>query len=175
MEIREARPADAQEIAALVARNLREVNAKDHPPHVVEQLIKDLTPRVVAGRIERWRVLVAEHQESIVGTVGLDAHRLRMFFIASEHQRGGIGTSLLNRILGAARAEGVELLEVQAAPSAQAFYRKRGFIRIGEVTDRDQVTILMKRPLTATQTPVRDRLTASMRRRDTALPGTDSN
>ena len=58
MKVRAAQKADATQIAALVARTLREVNARDYPADVVEKLAGELSPRVIRRRLARWQVVV---------------------------------------------------------------------------------------------------------------------
>ncbi len=54
---------------------------------------------------------------------------LKEMCVASEHQRRGIGTALMNVLEGKLKHEGVEKLYLHTArdTSAQAFYEKRGF------------------------------------------------
>ena len=115
-----------------------------------------------AAWIESWRDALAiapeyvrEHPvwaavegERILGFYGLapaasprpDRLRLEHLWIRPEAQRRGLGTALLAHASREARSLGARVLEIEADPIAEAFYRAQGAIRVGAIpADRDGV------------------------------------
>ena len=87
-----------------------------------------------------------EKEKSIVGVVGLHQYPwgpdenvwLGWFAVKPEHQRQGIGTWLMNKIIEEARQKGYKKMLVETYSgkdfeSARSFYSKFGFKRIGKI------------------------------------------
>jgi hypothetical protein len=51
IEIRPARADDAEGISRVVIRALRETNAKDYAPHIIDRLVANFSPKRVASQI----------------------------------------------------------------------------------------------------------------------------
>ena len=79
------------------------------PAPVIDRLLDDVSSRVIARRIARWRVWVAVQNRAVVGTSALDGNTIRMMFVDPDRHRHGIGSALLNRILEAAEHGWVEI------------------------------------------------------------------
>jgi len=63
-----------------------------------------------------------------------EALYLRMLLLAPEHQKKGVGTSILRRVLSVASEQrlGVELQVFKINESAKRFYERHGFRVVGE-------------------------------------------
>lgn len=84
--------------------------------------------------------VVVESGDELVGYAGLSAPAgagqgdIQTIAVDATHRRLGIGTVLMQQLLGAARARGARevFLEVRADnPGAEALYERHGFERIG--------------------------------------------
>ena len=144
IEIRPANESDAAGISALIARNLIGIKPEDTRSELVATLLANMTPLTVARRIGRWQVLAAADGIDLAGTAALEADRLRMLFVDPDRHGRGLGSALVARIVEMAKAQNLGSLEAQSSLAAQDFYRHLGFVRIRGVTDRGQVTVLMK-------------------------------
>lgn len=74
--------------------------------------------------------------EALLGRRGIELWR---FYCAPEWVGRGVAGPLMRQVLGAAQAEGAEVLWLSVyrhAPRAIAFYRKHGFRIVGETTYR---------------------------------------
>ena len=79
---------------------------------------------------------------SMRGTTAVLDH----LWIEPEWMGRGLGRELLNHAMRTARAEGAARLEIDSDPHAEAFYRRMGAIRIGEVrADVDDVRRVLPR------------------------------
>lgn len=67
---------------------------------------------------------------------GVDAARIRAFFVAPEHARRGIGRLLLEHCVSAAKAAGFTRLELMATLPGVPLYRAFGFRELARVTDQ---------------------------------------
>ncbi|MEG3086908.1 GNAT family N-acetyltransferase [Sphingomonas sp. PB4P5] len=104
---------------------------------------------------------IAQHDGSIVGTIGLLNHggrgALKKFFVAPEHRGpGGPAMQLFTAVLNAARARGHHDLFLDTpsvASRSHAFYRRVGFVECSRSTlprdyqfpDRD--SLIFRRPI----------------------------
>jgi len=76
--------------------------------------------------------------------VGSGRAIVRTVAVEVEHQRRGLGRTLLKRMEKYARAQGVEVLEVNSAPDAVEFYARLGWLMI----DSQQKSPLLRKRLT---------------------------
>ena len=134
MEIRDARPADAEGLAALLA-----------------ELGYPAEPAAVAARVERVasdsgsRVLVADTGGELVGLASLTVipllhedgcwARISSFVVAESHRRRGIGRALLAAAEDDARHRGCRFAEVTSGEradreAAHRFYAARGYEQV---------------------------------------------
>lgn len=134
MAIRDARPGDAEALAALVA----ELGYPDEPA-------------AVARRVERLaadpssRVFVAEDAGELVGVAALTVMpllhedgawmRISAFVVGAEHRRRGIGRALLAAAEAEGRARGCRNAEVTSGErpdreAAHRFYEALGFEQV---------------------------------------------
>lgn len=88
--------------------------------------------------LDTVRIWIARAGDKFVGyylvqSVGIEME-LHTFAVKPEHRRRGIGSMLLNHMIGEAKKHGVERIYLQVRPSnsaARALYYKLGFVSVG--------------------------------------------
>jgi len=158
LTLRPATLADVPALNALIERSARGLSGGFYTPGQVESLVQyvfgvdtalvhDGTYFVVhdgatlagCGGWSRRRALYGGDQRR-VGTVeelapGVDAARVRAFFVAPECARRGVGRFLLDACVSAARAAGFDRAELMATLPGVPFYAALGFQSVEEVVD----------------------------------------
>ena len=136
MEIRHARPEEAQELvelqrrASLVGEEYRE-QLLAHPDAIA----------LPEGAIAEGRVRIAVDESgrrlgfSVVEPGG-DEWELDGLFAEPDHWRRGVGRGLVEDVTARARERGARALTVTANPRALGFYERLGFRAEGEVPTR---------------------------------------
>lgn len=84
--------------------------------------------RLASDYFSQVDLSIAERDGAIVGFAGVSGERLEMLFVHATERGRGIGTALLEHVVG----RGVRALDVnEQNPQAVAFYRRRGFDVVG--------------------------------------------
>lgn len=86
-----------------------------------------------------------EENGQLLGVMGiqpvLDKILIRHAYVLTPHQRAGIGSKLLNHLLGLTKGEELMVGTWATAPWAIQFYQNRGFV----LTSREETTRLLKK------------------------------
>lgn len=112
IEIRPATALDVEGISRAVIRALRETNAQDYAPHIIDAVVANFSPERVASLIAGRRVYVAIARGLIVGTASLNGQVVRTVFVDPDHQCKGIGARLMDVVESVARAQSIAILSV---------------------------------------------------------------
>jgi putative acetyltransferase len=96
--------------------------------------------------------LVAKSKGQVIGTIALrriaaDVCELKRFYVRAEHQRRGIGTSLLEQAIDHARDGRWSRIRLDTSfksPSAISLFRKHGFVEIGRYNDDPFAEVFME-------------------------------
>jgi GNAT superfamily N-acetyltransferase len=150
--LRNARLQDRPTLTALIARSARELSANDYRPEQVEgalrgafgvdtQLITDGTYFVIetaaaevvaCGGWSYRRTLFGGDTRAERDAAELDPHtepaKIRAFFVHPHHARKGLGTMLLEKCEGEARARGFARVELMGTLPGVRLYAARGYI-----------------------------------------------
>jgi N-acetylglutamate synthase-like GNAT family acetyltransferase len=130
-DLRPARRSDAAVLTELAMRSKAHWGYDDE---FLERCRPALT--ITPAEVERWRIVVAERDGSIVGfcaiSLGDELPEIEQLFAEPDAIGSGVGRALLRDALDAAWAGGVESVAVESDPGAEAFYRSQGAVRIGE-------------------------------------------
>lgn len=143
-DIRRAETGDAKLLLHVIHRALRDTNAKDYPPAVIERLVAAFTEQRVAALIAGPCCYVALLDGHPVGLAALEGGQVRSVFVDPAHQGRGIGSGLMRTLLAAPEAE-VPVLRLSASLSAVTFYTGLGFVATGERTSDGERTVTMER------------------------------
>jgi len=153
LTIRPARLDEADVLTALIERSVRILQAEDYSPEQLDgalgsvfgvdrQLIRDQSYFVVeeggqivaCGGWSRRRTLfgadaVSDRNDSEL-TPGVDAAKVRAFFVDPAHARKGIGGRLLEACEAAARAHGFTDAELGATLTGVPLYSRYGYAAV---------------------------------------------
>jgi predicted N-acetyltransferase YhbS len=146
-EIRLARDGDAEDVSRVILRALRETNARDYSPEIIERLALNFSPSAVLELMRKREVFVAVVEHQIVGTASLDGKAVRSVFVSPDAQRRGIGRLLMGEVERVAHEIGVKILMVPSSVTAEPFYSKLGFKAVRDTYHGEERTIIMERPL----------------------------
>jgi GNAT superfamily N-acetyltransferase len=128
--IREPRPDEA---GALTDLAMRAKASWGYDDDFMAACRSELT--VTPEQLRSWRFWVAEADGRLAGMIALgdaaDHAEVEDFFVAPEAQGEGIGRALLEALRAECRARGLNRIEVDADPNAEAIYARLGFQRIG--------------------------------------------
>jgi GNAT superfamily N-acetyltransferase len=145
--IREATPADAAPISAVIRAALWGNNAADYPPGIIEEIAPSFAPDRLVDLMAQRRTWVAESAGAIVGTASLQGDGVRTVFVLPAAQAGGIGIGLMRQVETFARGRQIASLTVPSSITAVNFYRKLGYVVLREQYWRNVRTILMRKEL----------------------------
>ncbi len=86
------------------------------------------------------RVVRVDHRTALIGRMA----------VAADERRHGVGALVLEALERMARMRGISELTVNSQLPAEAFYRNRGFARVGEpFLDQGVPHVVMRKSLTA--------------------------
>lgn len=156
--VRPARHDEIPQLLELIRRSARELSVGFYTPAETESAIRYVFG-VDSSLVDDGSYLVVTEGETIVGcggwssrrtlyggdqrpmgagdrlVPGIDAARIRAFFVAPEHARRGIGRLLLERCEAAAHEAGFTRLELMATLPGVPLYAAFGFEELEAVTD----------------------------------------
>lgn len=133
--IRPFLPADAGEVARVIATTMAVSNVPDYGEERMRPLIDRFTPEAVLELNRTRSCFVAEVEGTIAGTGALEEDELLSFFVLPRFQGQRIGTALLAVIEEEARRQGEGLLRVGASLAGAPFYEARGYRRTGALLE----------------------------------------
>jgi GNAT superfamily N-acetyltransferase len=144
--IRQARAEDAESVHEIVLWALRDTNARDYPPSVIDRLVLTL-PDKVASNLQTWCAFVASVDGRVVGTASLNGQRVTSVYVHPDYQGRGIATKLMDALENVANTQAQRTLSVQSSVTAKKFYAKRGFRLVREGSFGEEPTILMSKDI----------------------------
>ncbi|UWU12774.1 GNAT family N-acetyltransferase [Rhizobium sullae] len=147
LQIRAAHADDASAISDVIVTALRESNAKDYPPAVIERIEQNFSPTAVLALIGRRKVFVAVSGRRVIGTASLEGDVVRTVFVSPASQGQGVGRRLMAAVEDSAREVGMETLSVPSSVTAEQFYAGLGYRAIRESYHGEERTIIMQRHL----------------------------
>jgi putative acetyltransferase len=143
MRIRNVKRADVPQIARLYYETVRRVNARDYSPGQIQAWAPRVYPNAFwQRRFRRYRVLVAEVADTVIGFVELArTGDIDCLYVHHAHQHHGVGAALMARVEREARRRHNARLRADVSITAQPFFRRMGFTVV-----RRQVRIYRGRP-----------------------------
>ncbi len=137
MVIRLAVPHDAHDIARVAIRSIREICGPDYDNDeaLLARWCANKTPENMRRWIENpdnyW--IVAVENEVIAGTALMTiAGEIKLCYLLPAYLHRGIGKAMLNDLVRNARALGLRKVTLESTRTAREFYKRNGFIELGE-------------------------------------------
>ena len=146
-QIRNATSDNAAAISQVVVSALRESNAHDYPPDIIERVEQSFSPQAILNLLTQRQIYVATVDTHVVATASLDRDIVRSVFVAPSYQGAGIGRQLMAMIQLVAANEGVSLLRVPSSITAEGFYASLGFKQVRDEFRGAERTIIMEKRL----------------------------
>jgi putative acetyltransferase len=134
MEIRPHTAADIPAIARLFFNTIRRVNSRDYTPAQIQAWAPTIyNNEYWTQRFLKRRALVAEDGGIILGFAEYepDGH-IDCFYVHHEHQRRGVGMTLMQRIESDLQQLNVHRLHAEVSITARPFFAGRGFAVVEE-------------------------------------------
>ena len=148
MEIRRFKSKDAEKVSYLISKTLREINAKDYPLRIIENVESSYSPSKLIEKSKYRDVFVAEESDEILGTISIEGDVVFSVFIESNYQRKGIGKKMIEYIESNAKKKGIKTLKVSSSITSFEFYKKLGYKKIKSTIHKLLgETILMSKPI----------------------------
>jgi len=127
LTLREFRPADLDEVHALVARTIEASYAGVYCRTAIDHFHEHHARDAIVKDAAEGYTLVLEADGSIVGTGSLVGAYIGRMYVAPEHQGRGFGGRILEALEARARAGGVETINLAASIPARRFYEREGY------------------------------------------------
>lgn len=131
--IREMRDYDARAFLEVHHAAVRRLAARDYPAEIIEAwaplpITSDAVEAVTANPENEIR-FVADSDDLLIGLACLVManNELRVYYVAPDVARTGVGKALLMRIEETARNAGIKFLLTDSSLTAEPFYRSQGY------------------------------------------------
>lgn len=142
-------PCDADVVAALVQRCLREVNSRDYSSMIIDKMCAHFRPDRFNVLAESRDIYVAAEQTGVVGTVSRDGNKVFTMFVDPDVAGTGIGRALMEHIEVLAAGEGHGHMETGASITGHDFYLRLGYTDVRESETDFGFNWIMHKPLSA--------------------------
>ncbi|MCG3181751.1 MAG: hypothetical protein BIFFINMI_04151 [Phycisphaerae bacterium] len=126
--IRPMTPADADTVSALTVASIRARLADCYAPDVVDGLADGNSPAAVLARQSKQTDYVGLIDGRVVGMIGLKRNEIGHLFVHPDHDRRGIGRSLVAFAMACFRQAGHREMIVMSSLNAVDFYARFGFV-----------------------------------------------
>lgn len=145
--IRNAMDTDAPAISQTIINALRQSNAQDYSPEIIDQVAQNFSPPAILQLLAQRQILVATVDNHIVATASLDQDVVRSVFVDPSYQGKGLGRHLMARIQSIAINAGLNQLRVPSSITAEGFYASLGFEKVRDEFHKSERTIIMTKTL----------------------------
>lgn len=135
--IRKFKSMDSLEVCHIIKRNLIEVNSKDYPEHIINNMCNLYTSDHLIKIAEERDIYVAELNGKIIGTASLEGGIICAVYVNIDYHKRGVGKKLIAFIEAAAKNNSIDLLRIHASLTSLNFYYALGYKYVKEVDDVD--------------------------------------
>ncbi len=127
MNIKRAKPKDANKISILRRKTLRDINKNDYPSVFLEFLINENSTQGIKNKIRDRDMFCAWEGNTLIGTIDLKGNKIGGLFIKSSEIGKGIGTQLMDFIENYALSKRLKQVRLYSTKFAFNFYKNRGY------------------------------------------------
>jgi len=135
--IRNFKSKDSLEVCEIIKRNLIEVNSKDYPTHIINNMCSLYTSDHIIEIAKVRNIYVAELNGKIIGTASLENNTICAVYVNINYQNRGIGRKLISFIEDVAKNNSINLLRIHASLTSLNFYYAIGYTFVEELDDPD--------------------------------------
>jgi putative acetyltransferase len=130
VQIRRYRPGEERALFEVYYSAIHLIASRDYTAEQIQAWApRDLDMNLWENRIRVINPFVAELNTEVVGYADLQANGyIDHFFVSGTHSRRGIGSLLMEHLLGEAKALGLSELTSDVSRTAQRLYEKFGFV-----------------------------------------------
>lgn len=132
--LRKFRVKDADEVSAMIRKNLLEVNSKDYSEEAIKYLYELYNPKYILSSSNKRKMYVAIRDGAVIGTASLDFDEIYSIFVCVKLHGQGIGKMLVKLMEEIASNNGFTSIKLVSSTTAQKFYEKLGYSVVGEET-----------------------------------------
>jgi GNAT superfamily N-acetyltransferase len=129
-KLRAFEPSDLEAVRQLIHAAIDASYTDVYPPRAV-QFFKDYhTADRILERHAKGDVVLVEREAELLGTGAIVGDHIVAVFVHPEHQRHGIGTSVMEDLERAARAAGHHSVHLDVSLPSRPFYESRGYTHL---------------------------------------------
>lgn len=142
-EIRNYVENDLQAVSDLICRCLLEVNSKDYPANVIEDLVQEFsTPNLSKRLSEMDRTIVLKHSNKILGTASIKDNNIHSVFVLPSQHKKGYGKKLMENLENFALKNKIDCIKLRSSLSSSKFYLKCGYVETERTTNKKAVEMI---------------------------------
>jgi putative acetyltransferase len=143
-QIRRYKPGEERALFEVYYSAIHLMATRDYTPEQIQAWApKELDMNLWENRIRGINPFVAELNGEVVGYADLQANGyIDHFFVSGNHSRRGIGSLLMEHLLGEAKSLGLSELTSDVSRTAQPFYEKFGFVVVEQRTPERRGVII---------------------------------
>ena len=129
IQIRRYHPQDGPLLLALFRDTIHRINTRDYSPEQIDAWASpDIDELVWTDRFTGRFAWVAEIDRVVAGFTDMTSEGfLDRLFVSADHQRKGVATALIDRLLNDAAAADIATIRTNASLTARPFFESRGF------------------------------------------------
>ncbi|WP_322469719.1 GNAT family N-acetyltransferase [Hydrogenophaga sp. SNF1] len=133
--IRSATTNDAADICAVIRRSITECCVDDHQGDA--ELLRSWLRNKTVASVEAWlrdheaHCIVGERDGAVHGFGMSRGDQILLCYVTPEARFTGLGKALLQTLERRAAAQGLSTLRLDSTRTAEAFYRRNGFLPTG--------------------------------------------
>ncbi len=146
IQIRSYCTEDAEQVAEIIQRCLRQVNSRDYPPQVIDKLCAHYSTERFTKLSGSRQIYVAE-ADAVVGTVSRDGNKVYTMFVDPNCAGNGIGRRLMQHLEHLASEDGYDYVEAGASITAHDFYLSLSYFDVRESETDLGLTYIMRKSL----------------------------
>ena len=131
--IRKFKSMDSLELCNIIKRNLVEINSKDYPEHIINNMCNLYAPNNIIKIAEKRDIYVAELNGRLIGTASLEVNIICTVFVNINYHKCGVGRKLISYIEYKAKNNSINLIQIHSSLTSQNFYYALGYKYVKEV------------------------------------------